>query len=289
MIVERRQKSYRIFDRPFVLCMGPQRAGTSWLDRYLRVRGDICLPSDVKEVFFFDRDFSKGIGSYTAHFRPQEAHKKIMEISTTSFDHPDVPKRVYDVFGKDIQLICPLRHPVVRSYSLYLHYLRYGIVSGSLQDACSHHPQIIESSYYTANLERWLKYYDREQIKIVYQETLEADQDVFINEICDLLNLPYIAPPEELRERYNVTTYSHSGALAGWAQKIADWLRQHRLYFIVNCVKALGVKRLVFGTEKPDATKTEMSQEDLDFMNEKLEPEIKKLETLLGHPIDVWT
>ncbi len=288
MIQQHIQKLSPVFDRPFIFFMGPQRAGTSWIDRYLRERGDVCLPTDVKEVFFFDRDFEKGVKRYVSHFHPLSHHKIISEISTTSFDHVDAPQRVYEVFGENVQLICPLRHPVERSYSLYLHYLRYGIVSGSLQEACAQHPQIIESSYYTNNLQRWLKYYELNKIKIVYQEMLADDQDQFIHEICQSMGLPYMEPPEKIRERYNVTTYSKSGYLAGTAQKIADKLRQKQLYFIINFVKALGVKRVIFGKEKPDDFKQDISSEDLKFLNEKLKPEIEKLEHLLGSSINFW-
>jgi len=288
MIQERRKRSYNIFDRPFVLFMGPQRAGTSWLDRYLRARKDVCLPSDVKEVFFFDRDFDKGIRSYTAHFDPEPTHKIISEISTTSFDHKDAPKRVYDVFGSDVQLVCPLRNPIVRSYSLYLHYVRYGIVTGSLKDACAQNPQILESSYYADNLNRWVEYYDLDQIHILFQEELESDQDGFIQKVCDVLQIPYIKPQEELRARYNVTTYSKSGVLAGLSQKAADWCRQNRLYALVNMAKCLGMKRVIFGKENPDAARGDIPEEDYAFLQEKLGGEIKKLESLLGREMTVW-
>ena len=288
MMRDRRKKSYKIFDRPFVLFMGPQRSGTSWLDRYLRVRGDMCLPSDVKEVFFFDRDFDQGIQSYTSHFHPQKTHKLVAEISTTSFDNKHAPKRVFDVFSNDVKLICPLRHPIIRSYSLYLHYLRYGLVQGTLQEACSQQPQILESSRYADNIKSWLEFYDLKDIHIIYQEDLENDQDAFIGQVCDLLDLPYIEPSDELRERYNVTTYSKSGAIAGFAQKGADWLRRHHIYFIINFAKSLGLKRVIFGKEKPDASKSTISDEDYAFLSKELGPEIKKLEELLGHSIDIW-
>ncbi len=288
MMKDRRKRSYKIFDRPFVLFMGPQRSGTSWLDRYLRVRGDMCLPSDVKEVFFFDRDFEQGIQSYTSHFHPKKDHKIVTEISTTSFDNKEAPKRVFDVFSHDIKLICPLRHPIIRSYSLYLHYLRYGIVTGSLQEACAQQPQILESSHYANNIKNWIEFYDLKEIHFVYQEDLEADQDKFISQVCDILGLPYIEPAEELREKYNVTTYSKSGTIAGLAQRGADWLRRHHLYFIINFAKSLGLKRVIFGKEKPDASKSNISDEDQKFLQEKLGSEIKKLEDLLGHPIEAW-
>ncbi len=289
MIIERRKRPYKIFDRPFVFFMGPQRSGTSWLDRYLRSRDDVCLPDDVKEVFFFDRDFDKGIGSYAAHFHPNDAHKIITEISTTSFDHELAPKRLFDVFGQDVKLVCPLRNPIVRSYSLYLHYLRYGIVTGSLKEACEQHPQILDSSRYADNIKRWLKFYDLNNINFVYQEDLESDQDLYIHEICDILDIPFVPLPIELRARFNVTTFSNFGRVAGYAQRFADWLRQHRLYFLINFAKALGMKRLIFGKEEPDAVKNEMPAEDAMFLQEQLGQEIEKFETLVGYKVAAWS
>lgn len=287
MSTETEQKK-PVFELPFVFFMGPQRSGTSWLDRYLRARGDICLPSDVKEVFFFDRDFDKGVQSYLDHFSIEANNKLAMEISTTSFDNAEAPDRLFSVFGKDVKLVCPLRNPIVRSYSLYLHYLRYGIVTGSLQDACKQQPQIIESSYYTDNLERWGKHYDLGNIEFIFQEDLEADYDEYIRDICAILELPYIPLSDELKERYNVTTYSKFGPLAGFCQRIADWLRRNRLYLIVNFAKAIGLKRLIFGKENPDANKYDMPHGDYEFLFEKLGSETEKLEKLLNRDLSVW-
>ncbi|MAQ71571.1 MAG: hypothetical protein CL565_05190 [Alphaproteobacteria bacterium] len=281
-------KHLRIFDRPFALSMGPQRAGTSWLDRYLRTRGDICLPSEVKEVFYFDRDYNRGTAHYTAHFKPIQDYRLIMEISTTSFDHIDAPARVYDTLGPDIKLLCPLRHPVLRSYSLYLHYKRYGLVSGTLREACKQNPQILESSHYAENLERWMKYYPLNKIHFVYQEQLEADQEEYIHQVCAALDIPYIPAPEDVKERYNVTTYSNSGVIATLAQHTADWLRQRRIYFIINFAKKLGLKELIFGKENPDAKRGGIPEAEHKWLTERLLPEVKKLEELLGREITEW-
>ncbi|MGE4312988.1 MAG: sulfotransferase domain-containing protein [Pseudobdellovibrionaceae bacterium] len=281
-------KRLKIFDRPFALSMGPQRAGTSWLDRYLRTRGDICLPGDVKEVFFFDRDYERGVAHYAAHFQPEINHTLLMEISTTSFDFAEAPKRVSEVFGQDLMLLCPLRHPVTRSYSLYLHYLHYGLVSGSLQEACAQNPQIIESSRYAQHLSNWLAHYPLEKIKIVFQETLESDQENYIKHVCKALNLPFKQAPEEAKERYNVTTFSRFGLLAAIAQHAADWFRQRRMYWIINFAKALGMKKLIFGTEKPDAAKNAIPSTDKAWLEDQLKGEVEKLETLLGRKIVEW-
>lgn len=282
------ENSNIIFPVPFALLMGPQRSGTTWVDRYLRSRGDICLPDEVKEVFFFDRNFDRGINFYKDHFNSLPSHILAMEITATSFDHPEAPKRVYDIFGKNIRLVCPLRHPVIRSYSLYLHYLRYGIVSGTLEEAVEQVPQILESSYYSQHLKRWFDIFGKENITILYQEELEKDQQGFVRHLCEGLGIHHVPPSEEVQGRYNITTFSKFGPLALAAQKLSDFLRYYKLYFIINFAKSIGIKKLIFGKERPDAQKENIPPDDLIWLNNKLEKEIEKFEELAGHSVPFW-
>ena len=277
-----------LFNKPFALAIGPQRAGTSWLDRYLRMRGDICVPEEVKEIFFFDRHFERGTGFYKSHFQPKPHHELIIEITTTSFDQEEAPQRIFETFGPDIKLLCPLRNPLVRSYSLYLHYMRYGIVNGTLQQACEQNPQILESSHYAKHLKRWFDVFGKDNIKIVFQEDLEKNQDAYIRNICEGLGIKHKSAPKEISDRFNATTYSKSTALASFIQRTADWLREHRLYMIVNAAKSLGLKPLIFGKENPDAQSTTIPEEDRLWLESQLSDEITKLEQRIGK-IPQWT
>jgi hypothetical protein len=267
--------------------MGPQRAGTSWLDRYMRMRGDVCLPLEVKEIFFFDRHHTRGFDFYKSHFRIEPQHRIAMEISTTAFDHFDAPERVFSLFGKDVRLLCPLRHPVIRSYSLYLHYLRYGIVRGTLAEACAQNPQIIESSRYATHIQSWARYFPLDQIHFVYQEDLESHVNEYVKTVCAALDLPLIPAPRDLCDRLNATTYSRSSTLALMAQRGADWLRRHKLYALVNMAKSMGLKPLIFGKENPDAQQTIIPPDDRAYLENRLSGEIDALESLIG-PIAAW-
>lgn len=276
-----------IFEKPFALFMGPQRAGTSWLDAYFRYRGDVCLPSEVKEIFFFDRHHSRGLDFYTSHFDIKPGHALIAEVSTTAFDHSDAPRRVKEIFGDDLTLICPLRMPVPRSYSLYTHYRRYGLVSGSLMEACEQEPQILNSSRYVRHLERWFEFFAPGQIHFIFQEDLEQDQERFVHNLCDLLDLTYQEVPRELTSRINVSTESQNGMLASLAQKSGDFLRERRLYWLVNAAKGLGLKDMIFGREKPENGAGGMSMLEKQWLDERLGSEVERLEALIG-PIPQW-
>lgn len=275
-------------DKPFTLCIGPQRTGTSWLDRYMRFRGDVCLPTGVKEVFFFDRHYAKGADFYTAKFRPKPNHKIVMEAATTAFDHAHAPSRVFELCGPAVTLLCPLRHPVTRSYSLYRHFRRYGLVSGSLRQAVASIPQILTTSHYAEHLTRWGDHFGLENINFVFQEDLEADPDAFLRRLCRILHLDYIAPCRDTARPVNVSTHPRPPFIAGPAQSAAEWARDRELHSVINIAKQLGLKHLLFGREDLPGLNIPIPADDLEWLSERLLPEIEKLETLLNAPIPQW-
>jgi hypothetical protein len=268
-------------DLPFVLSMGPQKAGTSWLDRYMRMRGDICLPRDVKEIFYFDRYYGRGADFYRGHFYPAASHRYMMEVSTTLFDAPEAARRVHDSVGRDVVLLCPLRHPVMRSYSLYKHYRRYGLVSGDLREACERYPQILESSDYAHHLERRFTLFGEDAVTILFQEDMESSSDAYIHRVCRILDLPYAGISGRMAQRYNEAGRAPVPVLARAAQAGADYLRAQRLYCVINVAKAAGMKPLFFGSEKSGARQV-MSADDFAWLSERLSGAIRRAEGLIG-------
>lgn len=266
--------------------MGPQRAGTSWVDEYLRSRGDVCLPTGVKEIRFFDDKYSKGRDFYFSHFHAEEAHEFITEVTTTAFDHPDAPARVKEIFGTNIKMICPLRHPLQRTLSLYGHSHQYAMASGGLREVCETRPEIIGSSRYADHLERWLKHFPIENFHFVFQEDLAFNQNLYIADLCFALGLEYKPEPEGLKKPVNVATKPHSQTLAKVGQKMADFLRDKKLYWAVNTAKNLGLKKLFFGT-KAQKNENKITHQDYLWLDEQLSGEVEKLEALIG-PISAW-
>lgn len=276
------------FPVPFALFIGPQRAGTSWVDKYLRARGDICLPHSVKEIYFFDRYYNKGPNFYRSHFSIKPDHRIASEITTKSFADPLSPKRIFQYFGKNVSLICPLREPVRRSFSLYLHYRQYGMVKGDLREAVRQRPDIIETSRYAEHLERWFDVFGQDQISICFQEELEKDQDEYGRKICNALNIPFNMPSKFNLGRQNYATRAPSYHLAKYGLMGAEWLRERNLYSVVNMAKNLGLKKLFFGSEKVENGRATMTDQDADLLNNALQGEKEKLQDILGRDIPLW-
>lgn len=275
------------FDLPVTISIGPQRSATSWIDRYLRARGDICLPSGVKEIFYFDRHYDRGINFYKSHFIPKPNHRILSEITTTSFDFQDAPARVRNVWGTDIKLLCPLRRPIERSYSLYRHYLRYGLATGGLQDVCEDKPEILTSSHYARHLENWFNIFGQQSVQIMYLEDLKKNRTHFVHDLCARLDIPFISVEQNVANRYNGTALSRSGTIARFAQRGADWLRQHRIYGPINVAKAMGLKKIIFGYGDEADQYQKIPANDYEWLHDKLHGEIEKLEALIG-PIPQW-
>jgi hypothetical protein len=120
-----------------------------------------------------------------------------MELTTTAFDNDAAPDHVYKLLGANVKLVCPLRDPYERSKAIYADYVRYGLVRGSIEDAAENIPQILFSSRYAEHLERWFTQFDRENVHVVFYETLQHDPKAFAAGLCNKLGLPFSPPGSE--------------------------------------------------------------------------------------------
>ncbi len=104
---------------PDFIIIGVQKGGTSSLFSYLGQHPQMILPG-VKELHFFDNNFSQGINWYREHFPCKYIHpgSKTGEATPYYFRHPHAPRRVSEVCP-EAKLIVLLRNPADRAYSHY--------------------------------------------------------------------------------------------------------------------------------------------------------------------------
>jgi len=67
------------------LCIGAQKAGTTWLHKMLQQNPSICLPQHQKELHFWDWNRSKGLSWYSRQFKPLCVLSKNSKSSANSF------------------------------------------------------------------------------------------------------------------------------------------------------------------------------------------------------------
>lgn len=268
---------------PGALFVGPQRAGTTWVYRYLDAREDVCVSRKVKETFFFDRRYGRGAKWYASHFEPAADQPLVVEVGPTYFHSKEAPDRVLETLGH-VPIVVSLRNPVERTLSLYLHFVRYGKTSLPLRRALRKNDILVESNRYATNLKRWAEIFGRANIYVVFQGTLANNPDLFARQICDCLGLPFVPVPESLHEKVNSRQLPSSPMLARMGVGVAERLRDFGLYGIINAAKRLGLKGLFLsGREAPQVHRRELRP-----IKDLLMEEVETLEIFLDRSFEEW-
>jgi hypothetical protein len=207
---------------PDFLVIGAQKSGTSSLLEYLVRHGSYLRPL-LKDVYFFDKDYHRGLDWYLS-FYPDLAAKRAAErrvggrvvtgeSATHYLLHPWSPARVRETFP-DIRLIVLLRDPVQRALSHYYHNRRSGAETvDTALDAFLMEEERIAADYnrmqadsgfysrsvatysylargrYAEQLQRWFRQFPREQILIMCSERFFADTDMQFRSICRFIGI----------------------------------------------------------------------------------------------------
>lgn len=270
------------FSLDFV-CVGPQRTGTSWLDQVLRQHPQLCLPKDVKETMFFDRDYAKGIPYYLDYFSDRQPKQRCGEIGPTYFDEAIIPERIRQL-NPHCKIIINLRNPVRRALSSYHHHLGKGRVRGSFSEAIGQIPRIIDAGRYRQHVVRWLDTFGTAQVTFLLLEDIEAQPESILRHLYQLLDIDAIDLPNLAKQRIGEATAPKYPLLAKVAARGATWLRRRRLHRIAEFGKAIGLTQVYRGGQSlPDLTPIERYQ-----LLEQYEADIAFLEQLLGRDLSRW-
>jgi Sulfotransferase domain len=160
---------------PTFLGIGVPRAGTTWLHSLLAGHPDVCLPTQRKEVRFFDRHYERGLAWYERFLCPLDdarRYKATGEISPQYFYCVECPRRIHRTLPT-AKLLVMLRHPVDRAYSNFGFVVQRKNYRGSFEEFVATRPSALESGFYSRYLDRYLRYFDRRQIlALVFEEAV---------------------------------------------------------------------------------------------------------------------
>jgi len=275
---------------PDFLCIGAQRSGTTWLDRQLRLHPDILLPSDRKEVHYFDRHHDRGEHWYAALFaappgRTDTERLVRGEITPMYLFDPEVPARI-NALLPEVKLVAMLRNPAARAWSHYGHSRRNSNYTADFETFLGENEQAFTRGCYAEQLERYVSLFGRERLRVFVFEEVLADPDRSIAELCDFLGLDRGRMREEVEREKSNESYlpRHAGAYR-LAIGAVDWLRRRDLYWVFNLARKLGVSGRLFGSRGAHES---MPPDAREALMARYAEDIRRLETLLGRDLDVW-
>lgn len=214
------------------MVVGAAKAGTSWVHQCLQEHPDVYVP-DRKEIRFFSINYGKGKKWYKRFFKKCDNENAVGEVSPTYMIHRKAPKRIY-LHNPKMKLIFILRNPVKRAYSHYCMKLRAGEVTKKIDNEIKKGSKIVKYGMYLDAIKRYLKFFEKENIKIHIFDDLKRNPKMFIKNVYKDVKVDTEFQPDIIDKKYhsrkNVPLYQ-------WVHNLGT--------LVLRTLKKAGAARLV--------------------------------------------
>lgn len=271
---------------PDFFAVGPPRTATTWLHRVLT--GQVNLPRVVKEPRFFDLRYAKGLDWYRTHFQPIVPGLPVGEIAATYFYSVEARQRISKLIP-DAKIICTLRDPVQRLYSLYRIKSASGAIRCSFREAIGRDRELIESNRYLFHLNGWIDLFGKDRVLVLINERLFRDPEEHLGALCRFVGIaPFTLDPAMLTPE-NASDVLPTPAFGRWtdlAVKVGAALNTNSYARTLAVVRKLRVNKW-FLKDVPYAPPP-LDRELAAELHERMRPEVEALEALLNTDLSIW-
>ena len=271
--------------KPDFIGIGAMKAGTTWLYQCLSEHPEIHLPD--KELNFFGDQATWSMG-FDWYEKQLESNKKVTgEFSVFYLAHTYVIPRIYNRYPATKLIVC-LRNPIDRSFSHYLHDVRYGVFDQSLtfNEATEQFPYLIDNSCYSTFIKEYLKYFSPQQMLfLIYEDSLK-DPLQYVQSVYRFLEVDDRFVPLSLDKKIHPSYKPRFNLLEKIIYRRALKVKALKNYWLDKKIGKVTIKMLYrLNKKKEPPTPTIIEQEKLKLY---FQPEIKELEKLINRPLTEW-
>ena len=293
---------------PDWLGLGAPKTATTFLAACLREHPSLYVP-EVKEPHYFSFTIEEGqtLDDYASYFEDASAEQLAGEFSVSYLEHREAPTRVKAAIP-EVKLIASVREPVSLLYSWYWQAKRQNFWQMernewdlSFEDAIERYDQLLRAVRMGSSLERWLGLFPREQIHILVQDDIKADQANEVRRLYEFLGVDPTFTPDAFRAQ-STGKAVHGGVspkagAVGWAY---GTLYRAAVVGGVRPLRKLlgerGAKDLLARLRVRDIARKVFFKRGYPPMDEathrrltnQLRPEVEKLESILGRDLSTW-
>ena len=270
---------------PNFLFIGPDKCGSTWMYEVLRGHPEAFVPK-VKDIYYFDRYYSRGLDWYASFFRDAPADvRAVGELSHDYLFSTAALRRIRrDLPG--VRLFTSLRNPVERSFSQYLYMRRSGMTGSSFEQALAEFPEIIDNSQYYKHLIPYLNEFGPDRVAVLVFDDLVADARAFAERMFAFLGLDTTIELD-FESRILPASRARSQRLARLAKLGANWARRLGFPGLVGGVKGSALTRILYApyeTERKPALMPETRRKLVDVFRS----DIEQLQELVGRNFGDW-
>jgi hypothetical protein len=263
---------------PNFLYIGPDKAGSSWLHEVLLSHPQIYM-TPAKDLYYFDRYYTKGTDWYAAHFTRAADEQIVGEICQDYLFHPGAAQRIDETLH-DPRFMVTLRDPVDRAFSSYLYMLKMGEKPGDFGQALTRRPELLDHGRYGQGLDRFADRFGDDKIHVSVFDDLQSDPQDFVDHVLKFLAVTPMELSEELLAARLPASKARSVGVARLARAAADWTREHNGAAIVGRVKRASViQRLLY---EPLRERPEVGAAEKAHIREALDADVRRVEDRFG-------
>lgn len=294
---------------PNAFLIGVQKSATTSLYDWIGQHPDVCAPFSMKDTPFFIDDtlYAKGTSFLDEVYRREFGGQRIILNGSANiiyFEH--AVKRMAQC-NPQAKLLLVLRNPVERAISAYNFAVKRNMEDLPLMEAVNREPEriaqgdlrtlsnntYVDHGKYYEQISRLYNYYPESQVLIFLYEDIRSNPSEVIAKTYAFLGLDTSFEPNlrSLNKTGSVrfawirnALYSQSGIkkflVKNVLDKILPYDRKYRLkIFFLNLVTSKTKERPQSG---PDLTEARA------LIRKQLQPDIEKLQGLLGRDLNHW-
>jgi hypothetical protein len=200
--------------KPDFIVAGVAKSATTWIYECLKEHPEIYMP-EKDSINYFDLNYHRGNKWYSPFFEDALEDDIIGEESPAYIHMPKVPRRIAEDLS-NVSIVFSLRNPVDRAYSHYWHVYSRGKRDREFEDIWSNsgmYRDFIYQGFYHHHIQRFLEFFDEDQIKLVFFDDLKEDDESFIKEIYDFIGADSTYEPSKLRKKVNEAAESQKNSM----------------------------------------------------------------------------
>lgn len=301
--------------KPDFLIIGAPRSGTTYLARNLENHPSIAIASSKEDPFandlhYFDintpkgmENYRRGVEWYFQQFQHIPDNILVGEKTADYLVDPDSPKLIKDLLP-EIKLIAILRDPIERAQSHFWH-SKHRLPTGlSLSDLAQQGRDengvwVLESGFYSRQLERYFQHFDRKQILILFHEDIQSSPNQTLQTICEFLG---VEGSINFKDAFSKINSGSSSAISTFMAQVGNLLKRKspRLYrALINgpfsrMTKILlqtfrGKKVRSTTHQSPESAYPELDEATRQKLYELYKPDIERLSEIVGRDLmKVW-
>lgn len=294
---------------PNFLIIGAQKSASTFIHVCLAEHPDVFMPPN-EIPYFEDPDFHETSREEFERLFSDVNGQRAVGIKRPNYlAKPEVPGRIKEMVP-NARLIAVLRNPVQRAVSAYFHYVNNGfippapleksmtrLVEGEYEKGHPKAAEILEYGLYHKHLERYLSFFDRSQVLVLFHEEVAKDNLAQLRQTYSFLGVDDAYVPRQLGERPQAVVYSipRLKVLRLRNERLYDYNGDRtRLYIreqgrldraVCRTIDRLDrfVLSRMFGNEKPA-----LSDELKRRLHAFYEEDVGRLEGLLGVNLERW-